>query len=410
MVPDSSPAVSQFQPLTPAPGGPLVVAALPSPSLTFSLVVPTYNEGGNVEKLITILSGLLDAALPQDYELILVDDDSPDRTWELAQALLPQYPQLQVIRRQGERGLSSAVIRGWQQAQGRILGVIDGDLQHPPEVLLQLVGQIQQGADVAVASRHVEGGGVSDWSLVRRMLSRGAQVLGLLLLPRVIGRVSDPMSGYFVVVRSAIAATPLQPLGYKILIEVLGRGAIGTVAEVPYVFQEREAGDSKVTRQQYWDYLHHLLRLRLTTGRLRWVKQKIRFPLRRFLQFGLVGASGLVVDMGLLYVLFDGLGLGLTRSAVVAAELAIVNNFFWNDRWTFADRSRQQRRRRQTIKRFLKFNLICGLGLLLKVGLLNLFLNGLGWNAYGANLLAIVLVTVWNFGLSLSLGWRSTAQ
>jgi len=388
----------------------LVVAALPSPSLTFSLVVPTYNEGGNVEKLITILSGLLDAALPQDYELILVDDDSPDRTWELAQALLPQYPQLQVIRRQGERGLSSAVIRGWQQAQGRILGVIDGDLQHPPEVLLQLVGQIQQGADVAVASRHVEGGGVSDWSLVRRMLSRGAQVLGLLLLPRVIGRVSDPMSGYFVVVRSAIAATPLQPLGYKILIEVLGRGAIGTVAEVPYVFQEREAGDSKVTRQQYWDYLHHLLRLRLTTGRLRWVKQKIRFPLRRFLQFGLVGASGLVVDMGLLYVLFDGLGLGLTRSAVVAAELAIVNNFFWNDRWTFADRSRQQRRRRQTIKRFLKFNLICGLGLLLKVGLLNLFFNGLGWNAYGANLLAIVLVTVWNFGLSLSLGWRSTAQ
>lgn len=188
MAPDSSPAVSQLQPLTPAPAGPLVVAALPSPSLTFSLVVPTYNEGGNVEKLIMILSGLLDAALPQDYELILVDDDSPDRTWELAQALLPQYPQLRVIRRQGERGLSSAVIRGWQQAQGRILGVIDGDLQHPPEVLLQLVGQIQQGADVAVASRHVEGGGVSDWSLVRRILSRGAQVLGLVLLPRVIGR------------------------------------------------------------------------------------------------------------------------------------------------------------------------------------------------------------------------------
>ena len=410
MAPDSSPAVSQLQPLTPAPGGPLVVAALPSPSLTFSLVVPTYNEGGNVEKLIMILSGLLDAALPQDYELILVDDDSPDRTWELAQALLPQYPQLRVIRRQGERGLSSAVIRGWQQAQGRILGVIDGDLQHPPEVLLQLVGQIQQGADVAVASRHVEGGGVSDWSLVRRILSRGAQVLGLVLLPRVIGRVSDPMSGYFVVARSAIAEIPLQPLGYKILIEVLGRGAIGTVAEVPYVFQEREAGDSKVTRQQYWDYLHHLLRLRLTTGRLRWVKQQIRFPLRRFLQFGLVGASGLVVDMGVLYLLFDLLDLGLTRSAVVAAELAIVNNFFWNDRWTFADRSRQQRRRRQTLKRFLKFNLICGLGLLLKVGLLNLFFNGLGWNAYGANLLAIVLVTVWNFGLSLSLGWRSTAQ
>lgn len=110
------------------------------------------------------------------------------------------------------------MIRGWQAARGQVLGVIDGDLQHPPHVLLQLLNAIDAGADLAVASRHVEGGGVSSWSFVRRVLSRGAQLLGLILLPRVLDRVSDPMSGYFMVRRSAIASLTLDPVGYKILI------------------------------------------------------------------------------------------------------------------------------------------------------------------------------------------------
>jgi dolichol-phosphate mannosyltransferase len=105
-----------------------------------------------------------------------------------------------------------------------VLGVIDADLQHPPELLLKLWGEIKRGGDLAVASRHVEGGGVSDWSVIRRFLSRGAQTLGLIILPEVIGRVSDPMSGYFMVRRRCIAGRTLSPLGYKILIEVLARG------------------------------------------------------------------------------------------------------------------------------------------------------------------------------------------
>jgi dolichol-phosphate mannosyltransferase len=203
---------------------------LPVPIL-FSLVVPTYNEGGNIEKLIRILSSLLDKALPNYYELIIVDDDSLDRTWEIAQSLVTEYPHLRVMRRQTERGLSTAVIRGWQAAQGEVLGVIDGDLQHPPEMLLKLLTAIDQGADLAVASRHIGEGGVSDWSIVRRFLSRGAQILGLIILPKAISQVSDPMSGYFVVRRSAIAEKLMNPLGYKILIEVLGRGDIKRIAE-----------------------------------------------------------------------------------------------------------------------------------------------------------------------------------
>lgn len=168
--------------------GPSPAGASPPPRL--SVIVPTYNEARNIGELVRRLSELLDRIPGSDYEIIVVDDDSPDRTWELAQDLSLQYPKLRVMRRTQERGLSTAVIRGWQAARAEVLAVIDADLQHPPEIVLKLWEQIERGADLAVASRHVEGGGVSDWSLQRRVLSRAAQMLGLAILPTVVGRVS----------------------------------------------------------------------------------------------------------------------------------------------------------------------------------------------------------------------------
>jgi dolichol-phosphate mannosyltransferase len=374
-----------------------------------SLVIPTYNEAKNIPALIELLSRLLDRQMPHRYELIVVDDDSPDRTWEVAQSLMAHYPALRVMRRQQERGLSTAVIRGWQVAEGEILGVIDGDMQHPPEILLQLIEAIQEGADLAVASRHIEGGGVSDWSLARRVLSRGAQFLGLLILPRVVGRVSDPMSGYFMVRRSAIAEKPLSPVGYKILLEVIGRGDIAVLDEVGYVFQERTSGESKVTWKQYVEYLHHLIRLR--SGRLSRIRQLgRRFPVQRLMKFGAVGLSGVFVDMAVFYLLSDPttLAWGLTRSKLLAAEVAIFNNFLWNDRWTFGDLSGQQRGWVKRCRRFVKFNLVCLVGLTLNILLLNLLFNGFGLNRYLANFVAIAAVTLWNFWLNLKLSWRVT--
>ncbi|WP_017298522.1 glycosyltransferase [Nodosilinea nodulosa] len=410
---------SQLQKLETCPAGPLQILPLaavdpilgesgPAPkTLTLSLAIPTYNEGQNIGPLVERLTALLDGLLPKDYELIVVDDNSPDLTWNAALELQAAYPQLRVLRRQDERGLSSAVIRGWQVARGQILGVIDADLQHPPEVLIGLIQAIQQGADLAVGSRHVEGGGVSEWSLTRRVLSRGAQTVGLLLLPQVVGRVSDPMSGYFMVRREAIAGPLLNPKGYKILLEVLGRGSIDTIAEVGYVFQERLEGASKVTWRQYIDYIHHLLRLRLG-GRLSQLHQ--RFPMQRFVRFGVVGLSGVVVDMAILYLLHSTLGLPLTRSKIVAAEVAILNNFIWNDAWTFADVSMLQKGWSARLKRLLKFNLVCLAGLVLNVLMLNVIYNlvfGQRW-AYAANLIAIAIVTFWNFWLNLKLSWRVT--
>jgi dolichol-phosphate mannosyltransferase len=383
--------------LTPVPTGPFQIST-PSPSpLKLSLILPTFNESGNISEIIKVLSDLLDPAWAGRYELIVVDDNSPDRTWKIALALTEQYTQLKVIHRETEKGLSTAVIRGWQVAQGEILGVIDADLQHPPEILLQLLAEMERGADLAIASRHVEGGGVSEWSMIRRFLSRGAQLLGLVILPEVINRLSDPMSGFFMVRRSAIAGVTLSPVGYKILIEVAARGKIRWIGEVGYVFRERQAGESKVTWKQYLEYLQHLIRLRLSLS-------------SRFIQFCLVGLTGVVVDMGFLFLLSDPTMLAwpLTRSKIIASELAIINNFLWNDLWTFGDITRRQPSKKQQLKRFIKFNLICLAGLILNVVLLNLFFNVFGLNRYLANFCAIAIVTFWNFWVNLKLSWRVT--
>jgi dolichol-phosphate mannosyltransferase len=260
--------------LLPNPIGALVIPDLPErrsgiDPCDFSLVIPTYNEGRNIAAMLERLIPLLDGSAYADrYEIIVVDDDSPDRTWDLALAVAAVYPQVRVIRRQGERGLATAVIRGWQVAGGEVIGVIDGDLQHPPAVLLTMLDAVTAGADLAIGSRHVEGGGTSDWGFLRRLLSRGAQLLGLVIAPAIVGRVSDPMSGYFLLRRRVLSGIELNPKGYKISLEVLGRGRIDRIAEVGYVFQERVAGESKVTVQQYVDYIHHLLKLR-SRGRVR---------------------------------------------------------------------------------------------------------------------------------------------
>ena len=251
-----------------AASGPLVIPTLDAaddeaPSV--SVVIPTYQEGESIDAVIAEVSATLDAVTRGAYEIIVVDDDSPDRTWQTALEAADRCPRVKVIRRTMERGLSTAVVRGWQAARGRILGVIDGDLQHPPEVLAPLYQKIVEGNDLAVGSRHVAGGGVSDWRLRRRVLSRGAQALGLLLLPEVLRRVSDPMSGCFMVQREAVAGVPFNPVGYKILVEVIGRGRIGSIGEVGYVFRERADGRSKVTPKVYVDYVRHLARLRLAS-------------------------------------------------------------------------------------------------------------------------------------------------
>lgn len=240
------------------------VTVSPQHTCRLSLVIPTLNEGQTIQLLLQRLVPALDRSIPQAYELWIVDDCSEDDTEERVRQLQRHYPQLHWLQRHQERGLASATIAGWQRAQGEILGVMDGDLQHPPELLPQLLQEIGLGADVAIASRYGRNGSIAgQWGWWRQLASRIAMTLSRWMVPQVVRNVSDPMSGFFLVRRQAIGDRPLQPVGYKVLLEVLAKGEIHRVREVGYRFDARYGGSSKVTWYHSWVYIWHLIRLRL---------------------------------------------------------------------------------------------------------------------------------------------------
>jgi len=214
-----------------------------------SVVVPTFNEAGSV----TGLAERLQAALAgREWELVIVDDGSPDGTADIAAALAPRIP-VNLVRRAGKAGLASAVVAGFAAARGDVLLVMDADLSHPPETVPALVDAIAGGADLAVGSRYVVGGGVLDWPLKRRVVSRVACLMGNVLVP-----VRDSTSGFFALRRSVIEGVTLNPIGFKIGFEVIARGRYTTVVEVPYTFRDRELGASKFGRREIMQYVQQL--------------------------------------------------------------------------------------------------------------------------------------------------------
>jgi dolichol-phosphate mannosyltransferase len=246
-----------------SPAGPLVVAALApgQPAPVLSLVIPTLNEAENISEFLAEVQCTLDAALCGRYEVIVVDDDSPDGTCETAARLMSGFPELRVVRRKHESGLARAVIRGWQVARGETLGTINADFQHPPAVLAAMIERLA-GADLVVATRHGDGGSLGDWGLMRRVTSWGAGLIGRLVLPDVFARVSDPLSGCYIARREAIAGVELRPLGYKSLMELLVRGRIGPIRECGYEMRKRSRGKSKVHALHPLQYVRHVIRLR----------------------------------------------------------------------------------------------------------------------------------------------------
>jgi dolichol-phosphate mannosyltransferase len=360
-----------------------------------SLVIPTYNERENIGLLIKRIHCVLEeSGLP--FEIIVVDDDSPDRTWEAAEELARVYPGLRVIRRVNERGLARAVVRGWREAQGELLAVMDGDLQHPPEVLVPLINALEKDKiDIAVASRHVQGGGVSRWNVVRRGISWGATLMATWVLPGTLATLRDPMSGFFALRRSVIEGCRLEPEGYKILLEVLGRGHYQRVEEIPYTFVERKLGGSKLGARQYWEFILHLLRLSWQTGEL-----------TRFLKFSAVGASGVLVNMGTLSLL-TSTGLDYLQGGVAAVETAIVTNFLMNELWTFSDFSRKRPGLSHRIFRFLKFNFFCAGGAVINLAILWGLTEFAGLYYLVSNLFGIGAATLWNYGMNANVTWES---
>jgi dolichol-phosphate mannosyltransferase len=224
--------------------------------MDITLVIPTYNESDNLPILLERVFGAFrDSGI--DGKVIVVDDDSPDGTWQTAEELKKKYAGLEVLRRVNKRGLSSAVLDGFGMSESAILGVMDADLSHPPEKIPELLAPILKGeADMVIGSRYVERGGTGDWALRRKISSRiaGLAVIGLT-------NVKDPMSGFFFLKRGVIKNVQLSPKGFKIALEILVRGKYDRVVEVPIIFQDRIYGETKLSSGVIFDYLCHIMKL-----------------------------------------------------------------------------------------------------------------------------------------------------
>ncbi len=217
-----------------------------------SIVVPTYNESTRLEELVAGVASTLDARRIAG-EIVVVDDNSPDGTGQLAERLAERFP-VRVVHREGKLGLGSAVIAGFGRARGDVLGVMDADLSHPPSALPGLFAALQAlEVDMVIGSRYIPGGGVRDWPWSRRAMSRLACLLARPVVP-----VRDATSGLFLVRRAAVEGARISATGFKICLELLSRARVSSVAEVPFVFTDRTAGESKMSSREAVGYLVQL--------------------------------------------------------------------------------------------------------------------------------------------------------
>lgn len=220
-----------------------------------SLIIPTYKERENIKTLLVALSNLK----LKDFEVIIVDDQSPDGTANEAEQVAKQLSlPIKVVRRNGPKDLSLSVLCGFKEASGDVVGVMDADLSHPPEIIPKILDELEN-ADLVVASRKASGSEIKNWPFKRKINAWVARFLAQTLTRRV----SDPMSGFFFFKRKIIEGIKLEPLGYKILLEILVRGNYRIVKEVPFVFKDRRSGESKLNLKIIFKFLFHVLKLHL---------------------------------------------------------------------------------------------------------------------------------------------------
>jgi len=225
-------------------------------SLKFSIVIPTYNEAGGIERLIRGLDAVFkENAL--DGEIIIVDDNSPDGTGQIVDRLAAHFP-VRCVHRPGKMGLSSGVIAGWGVARREsvAVGAMDGDFSHDINIVPKMVKALEDGYGLAVGSRYVRGGGITNWPLKRIVISRVACAIA-----RPLTNIKDITSGYFLVRRDALEDVKLDPIGFKIGLEVIAKAHYRKATEIPYVFTDRVAGESKLNEKEVFNYLKQLRKL-----------------------------------------------------------------------------------------------------------------------------------------------------
>lgn len=224
--------------------------------MKITVIIPTYNEKENLPILVKSIFDIFEGNLLQG-NIIIVDDNSPDGTGRMADELSLKNNRIKVIHRKGKEGLSGAVMEGFRYATSEIIGVMDADLSHPPDVIPKLVLPIINGeSEFSIASRYLEKEEIEKWPLIRKITSRGATILA-----RPLTNISDPMSGYFFFKKNILDGVTLSPIGYKIMLEIVVKGKYQKIKEIPYIFRDRYKGVSKLNWREHVNYLGHLAKL-----------------------------------------------------------------------------------------------------------------------------------------------------
>lgn len=363
----------------------------PAPG-SVTLIIPTFNEAANVGELLRRLAGSLPAHLP--CEVLFVDDSTDDTPAVIEKAASEcPFPVAVLHRETAEGGLGGAVVEGVlasskERAATDWIVVMDADLQHPPHLVPELVGEGERtSADLVVASRYIPGGSRAGLAGSYRVaVSRGATWLTKGLFPRALHGISDPMSGFFAMRRSVVTADALRPLGYKILLELAVRCRPSKVAEVPFVFQDRYAGESKSTAREGLRFLTHLVALRSAT------------PVARMIGFGLIGLSGFVPNLAALWLLTHA-GMHYLPAEITANQTGVLWNFALIETLLFRDR----RRHRHWADRIGRFALLANADLLLRIPLIAVFVGKFGMAVLPATALALVTTFVLRFAATEAL-------
>ncbi|MFE2302095.1 glycosyltransferase [Streptomyces sp. NPDC059445] len=374
--------MSSFESTVPGElGEPAVRAAgIPEPGAV-TIVVPTFNESANIRQLLRQITESVPARLP--CEVVFVDDSTDDTPEVIAEAARDcPFPVSVLHREEPVGGLGGAVVEGLKAASSQWIVVMDGDCQHPPSLVPELIASGERThAGLVVASRYIKGGSREGLAGGYRIaVSRGATWLTKALFPRRLRGISDPMSGFFAIRRSAVTAEVLRPLGYKILLELAVRSRPRRVTEVPFVFQDRFAGESKSSAAEGLRFLRHLVGLRTAS------------PVARMTVFGLIGATGFVPNLLGLYAL-TAAGLHYVPAEILANQLGVAWNFLLIEHLLF----RERRRHRRGWDRAARFALLANADLVLRIPLIALFVRHLGMGALSATALALVTTFVLRF-------------
>ncbi len=361
--------------------------------IELSVIVPTYNERPNVAELVRRLDATLAG---RRWEAVFVDDDSPDGTADAVRALAQSDPRVRCLQRLGRRGLSRAVIEGVLSTSAPVVAVIDADLQHDEAALPAMLARLEGGAgqspaDLVVGSRYATGGSLGAWDAERARMSRLATALANRMVPT---GLTDPMSGFFVMRRASFdqCVRRLSGEGYKLLLDLLASApAPLRLAEVPYTFRPRTAGESKLDSAVVWEFT--LLLIDKKFGR--WIPA-------RFLLFSLVGISGVFIHFAVLTLLYRGLDVAFTTAQALATLTAMTSNYALNNSLTYRD---LRHRGLGWWRGLLSFYAICGAGVVANVGVAGLLFQRQGWALAAAA--GALVGTVWNYAATRLITWRA---